>query len=125
MEKISLTDSELKIIKVMWQDAPVTLRRLENELSEETGWTRHTLISFLKRMQIKHTVRAEEAKPHKLYYPLVTEAQVQQYQVMDLLEKLFDGSPTALLRTVMDCGDLPQQEVDSLLMLVAQARGEQ
>ncbi len=124
MEKIGLTDSELKIIKLMWQKSPRTLRQLEDALKDETGWTRHTIISFLKRMQIKQTVRVEDAKPVKLYYPLVTEEQVKRYETESLIDKLFGGSPLSLVNNLVQNKAVSDEELDDMLELLAQARSK-
>ena len=50
---IQLTDAEWKIMEVLWDGAPRTMAEITKTLEPATGWTRHTVITLLKRMQEK------------------------------------------------------------------------
>ena len=47
---MKLSDGEWKIIQLLWKESPQTIIQLTKALDEETGWTKHTVISYLKRM---------------------------------------------------------------------------
>ena len=49
-EKISVTDSELRILELLWERGALTVREIQEGLEIETGWSKHTVISLLKRM---------------------------------------------------------------------------
>ena len=50
---IQCTDAEWKILEVLWDRAPRTMTEITKTLAPETGWTRHTVITLLKRMEEK------------------------------------------------------------------------
>ena len=52
-EKINLSDGEWKIMNLLWEEPPKTLTQLTKELHTETGWTKHTIITMLKRRRIQ------------------------------------------------------------------------
>ena len=47
------TEAEWKIMEVLWDSAPRTMSEITKALEPTTGWTRHTVITLLKRMLMK------------------------------------------------------------------------
>ena len=64
-----LTDAEWKVMTVLWERSPRTMMEITNALKKETGWTKYTVMSFLKRMEEKGALHFEEGEKAKLYYP--------------------------------------------------------
>ncbi len=50
---------------------PRTMGEITRVLEPATGWTRHTVITLLKRMQEKGSVQVDESGPVKTYSPLI------------------------------------------------------
>ena len=67
------TEAEWKIMEVLWESAPRTMSEITKILEPATGWTRHTVITLLKRMQEKGSVSVDETGPVKTYSPLLTQ----------------------------------------------------
>ncbi len=57
-----LTDAEWKVMTVLWERSPRTMMEITNALKKETGWTKYTVMSFLKRMEEKGALHFEESK---------------------------------------------------------------
>ena len=68
---IQCTDAEWKILEVLWDRSPRTMSEIMKTLEPTMGWTRHTVISLLKRMEEKGTVKVDESGPQKTYTPAV------------------------------------------------------
>ena len=66
---IQCTDAEWKILEVLWDRSPRTMSEIMKTLEPTMGWTRHTVISLLKRMEEKGTVKVDESGPQKTYTP--------------------------------------------------------
>ena len=58
---IQCTDAEWKILEVLWDRSPRTMSEIMKTLEPTMGWTRHTVISLLKRMEDKGTVKVDES----------------------------------------------------------------
>lgn len=106
-EKIPLTAAEWKIMAALWNDTPRTIMQLTHALQAETDWTRHTVISLLRRMEAKGTVRAQAEGRAKTFYPTVSRESVVLQQTQDLLTRLFDGKVSLMV------SDLVAQEAIS------------
>ena len=121
MEKrIQLTDSEWKIIEVLWENSPRTLRQIIDAVYPDTGWSKHTVISFLKRMQQKGSIRAEEGGSARLYYAAVDRDSVVSEETDYMLEKLYGGSSKLLVSNMVD--KLDRADIDALIAILQGAK---
>ena len=68
---IRLSEAEWKVMSVLWEEAPQTIMQLTRCFQETTGWTKHTIMTFLKRMEDKGAVFYEAGERAKLYYPKI------------------------------------------------------
>ena len=100
MPKLSLprpTDTELEILRVLWQRGPSTVREVQETLEETrpTGYT--TVLKMLQIMTEKGLVRRDESQRAHVYEARLAQEQTQQQLIGDLLERAFDGSATNLV----------------------------
>ena len=116
---IQLTQAEAKILALLWEDAPLTMMQITRLLAESTSWSKHTVISILKRMVQKDTIRMNDVKPAKLYYPLVSRADVAEEKA-----EAFAGSPLLFMSAMVDGGKLSETEIDELLAMLNRAKEE-
>ena len=118
--RIQLTDSEWKIIEVLWEGSPKTLRQIIDAVYPNTGWSKHTVISFLKRMQQKGSIRAEDTSPARLYYAAVDRDSVVGEETDYMLDKLYGGSSKLLVSNMVD--KLGREDIDELIAILQNAK---
>lgn len=123
-EKIKLTDTEWKIMMLLWKKYPLTCRQMEEALKEETGWSRHTIISFLKRMMEKEYIRMEKANPARLYYPLLNKNTTVLQEARSFAQKIFNGKIGLLVSSLADSEDITKDEINSMLQSLKQSLKE-
>lgn len=122
MDHPSLTEAEWKIMSLLWARAPQTITELTHALSPETGWTKHTVISLLRRMVAKGTVRMEESGRAKLFHPLIEKEGLAVKQAQKLLKRLFDGNAVLLMHTMVETGDITQEDLLELSQFIESKR---
>jgi len=118
-ERTPLTEAEWKIMLRLWDRAPQTMMELTRSLAPETGWSKHTVITMLKRMKAKGTVHIDETGPVKLYTPAVSRDRVAEEQTQTLLTRLFGGRPSLLVSELMEKGALDEEELEALRKLLS------
>jgi len=123
-KKVKLADAEWKIMLQLWKDSPLSCRQLEDRLKEETGWTRHVIISFLKRMIVKETIRMEDASPVKLYYPILDRDEVVLEETRTFITKLFDGSLGLMTSFLVENNDITEEEINTMMDILHKARSK-
>ena len=123
LKKSTLTDSEWKIMKLLWRQSPLTMRNIEDSLKTETGWSKHTIISFLKRMLAKGAISAKDAKPVKLYYQIWKEQQMIDRETRSMLGKLYDGQLSLMVSNLISQQELSEEEINELMEILRQGKG--
>jgi BlaI family penicillinase repressor len=99
------TELELEILKILWDEAPRTVREVREAMAEAGRDLAHTsLITTLNVMYDKGFVKRTNAKEGRGYAfsPKVSHADVSQGRVGDLLDRVFEGSASALLLSLLE-----------------------
>ena len=119
---MKLSDGEWKIIQLLWQESPQTLLQLTKALESETGWTKHTIISYLKRMEEKRAVRYETEGRTKQFYPLLEARDAELQETKYFLDKVFQGQLGLLLHTMVQQQSFSDDEINELQSILDQAK---
>lgn len=120
-DHVPLTEAEWKIMLLLWQKSPWTMMELTRALAQETGWSKHTVITMLKRMAVKGTVRICEDGPVKTYFPAVSKERVAKEQTQTLLKRLFSGRASVLVNNMVEQGELDEEELRELQAVLDRA----
>lgn len=120
-DHVSLTEAEWKIMLLLWQKSPWTMMELTHALEAETGWSKHTVITMLKRMAVKGTVRICEDGPVKTYFPAVSKDRVAREQTQTLLRRMFSGRASLLVNNLVEQGELDGEELRELHAILERA----
>ena len=119
---MKLSDGEWKIIQLLWEESPQTIIQLTKALESETGWTKHTIISYLKRMEEKGAVRYQTEGRTKQFYPLLEERDAELQETKDFLDKVFQGKLGLLLHTLVEQQNFSEDEIQELQDVLDRAK---
>jgi BlaI family penicillinase repressor len=91
------TDAELRLLRVLWQRGPSTVREVLSALPqvEETGYT--TALKLLQIMFAKGLVTRDETDRTHVYAAAVPPESTQRRLVADLVDRAFGGSAHQLV----------------------------
>jgi len=117
------TASELKILRVLWQDGPSTVRDVHAQIAarEELSYT--TVLKQLQIMTAKGLVeRDTQARAH-IYKPVGSELQTQHELLGDFISRVYDGSSSRLVMQALGMSrPASQAELDEIDSLVRKLR---
>ena len=91
------TDSELEILRVLWERGPCTVRDVHDCLNrtKPTGYT--TVLKLMQIMAEKGSVRRNEEQRAHVYQAVAPRENTQRQLVGELLDRAFGGSATQLV----------------------------
>ncbi len=112
-------------MNVLWESAPKTITQLTATLKESTGWSKHTIITMLNRMESKGTVRYEQGAKAKQYYPAVERAETALEETENFLDKVYSGSLGLMVNTMVEKNSLSKEEIDQLYDILKRAEEEE
>lgn len=115
------TDTELEILKVLWQRGPSTVREVWEHLprTRTVGYT--TVLKLLQIMLDKGLVRRDESGRSHVYRPVQSEEQAQRNLVRDLVQRVFGGSATRLVQHALSGRPADPEEIAALRALLDEA----
>ncbi len=116
------TEAEWKILEILWDASPRSMPEMTKLLAPSTGWTRHTVITLLKRMQEKGTVSVDETGPVKMYTPLVSREEARADQTQKLLSRVYSGNASLLMNALIDSGKITVKEMEELVKTLKSER---
>lgn len=122
------TELELQILKILWENSPLTARRIRDVLAERGRDLAHTsVITTLQKMVGKQQLTQLDPVEGKAFRfePRVSEAQVSGGMLGDLVNRVFDGSAEAVLMRLFDLKDVNEDEIKRLRRLLNQKLKEQ
>ncbi len=115
---VQVTEAEWKIMEVLWDHSPRTMTEITAILEPETGWTRHTVITLLKRMLEKGSISMDDTERAKKYTPLITREQASTEETHKFLSHVFKGKASLLVNHLVDAGDLSEDELKQILDMI-------
>ncbi len=117
-KQVKPTESELEILRILWERGEATVRDVHEELSKtkDAGYT-----TTLKLMQIMHekgmVKRDESNKTHK-YIPLLSREKTQKQFVGKMIDTLFQGSSSQLVMQALGNHKASKEELEEIQKLI-------
>jgi BlaI family penicillinase repressor len=124
-KNINLSDSEWKIMSLLWEDAPRTIMKMVAALKDETNWTKSTVITLLNRMEAKGAVYYKEDGKAREYYPAVKREEIAVKETESFLDRVFKGSLGLMMNTMVKQKALSREEIDELYKILKIAEGKE
>ena len=112
------TESEMAILRILWQDGPATVRQVHEQLSQnkDAGYT--TTLKLMQIMTEKGFVQRDETSRTHVYKAVVSEADAQKQLLDRFLETAFGGSAAKLVMQALGNHRTSRQELDEIRQLL-------
>lgn len=123
-EKISLSESEWKIISKLWSMKSATIMQLTAELKEETGWGKSTVIALLKRMEAKKAVAYIQGERAKKYYAVLKREDAEIDETKSFLQRIYSGSIGLMVNSLIEQNALSKNDIQELQKILNNAESD-
>lgn len=117
IERIS--DSELAVMEVLWQAAPLTAAQVSDALVDDRQWSAQTVKTLLSRLVAKRAVAHEEDGRRYLYRPLIAREDHSARESRKLVDRLFNGRVSPLVAQFAERESLSDDDIADLKALIA------
>ena len=114
------TELELEILKILWDESPLPVREVRARLEAEADrpLAHSSVITMLNIMHRKGFLRRKKAGKAFLFSPKVEKDRVTGKMMGDLLLRVFDDSPSAMVLNLLETADLDADELAELRKLI-------
>jgi len=122
---LSIPDSELDVLKVLWDRGQATVREvLETLRSAGRQWSYATVATLLDRLETKGVVTSDRSELAFVYRPVVSNQEVRQKRVSNLVEKLYQGEPGLLVLHLLKSHPLDPRQAKEVRALLEDMTGD-
>ena len=109
----------------LWDHEPITIMQLTAALKEETGWSKNTVITFLKRMENKKAVAYKRENNAKHYYTLIKRDDVSAAETQSFLNRVYRGSLGMMMNSLIEQKALSKDDISELRDILDKAEAEE
>jgi BlaI family penicillinase repressor len=113
------TALELQILKVLWQQSPLFARDVQQSLAADgRELAKTSVITTLNTMVAKKYLERRKQGNSFLFSPRISAAEVSERVLGDVLDRVFDGSTSAVLLKLFDVTSVNDAELKQLRRII-------
>ena len=114
LKNLKPTESELEILKILWNKETATVREVHAELSKtkESGYT--TTLKLMQIMFEKGLVTRDSSSKTHIYQPAVTKEKTQTLFLNRMIDSLFSGSSAQLVMQALGNHKASKEELEEI-----------
>jgi BlaI family transcriptional regulator, penicillinase repressor len=121
----TIPDSELDVIKVLWDRGQGTVREIMETLrAAGRQWSYATVATLLDRLESKGMVTSDRTELAFVYRPAISAQDVRQKRVSNLVEKLYQGEPGLLVLHLLKSHPLDPEQARMVRALLEEMTAE-
>lgn len=117
----TLTDAELRLMKVLWDDGPATVGEVLDALPSRVNLAYSTVRTTLRILEQKGYVRHEKRGRAFVYHPLLDRSEARRSAVRYVVSRFFNNSPELLLLNVLENETLDDPELERLRRMIEES----
>ncbi len=116
-----LTATELEMMNIIWRIGPCSVSQVLGALPADRALAYTSVSTIVRILEQKGFVRSEKAGRGHLYSATVDKDDYQAGSLRDLVRSVFDGTPSLVVRRLLDSDAL---NADDLRQIRALLRGK-
>jgi predicted transcriptional regulator len=114
MSDLLLSESEYRIMDIIWDNAPVESGQLVKLCESKLSWKKSTTYTMLKKLIDKDLVKNTDS----VVTVVVPREEVQSHESEHVVKRSFGGSLPAFVNAFLGNGRLSKKEADELINLI-------
>lgn len=115
-DKYDITDAELEIMKVLWENEESDLNTIIEKLNTKEEKNKNTIKTLLRRLMLKGSVKSKKiGLKDTVYIPMVSKNKFLETQNESFLKKLYNGKTNNLLLNFVENQKVSKQELQKLI----------
>ena len=115
------TEVELKILEVLWELGPSTVRQVHNALASERDTGYSTTLKMMQVMLEKRLVKRDDRVRPQVYRAAKTRGSTQLQLVDELTQKAFGGSAMRMVMRMVSARRISGEDLSEIQQLIREA----
>ncbi len=121
----TLTEAELRVMDLIWKLGEATVSEVLEEMPVKQRPAYNTVLTTLRILERKgHVSHTKDGRAH-VYRPLSSRNQTRSQAARHVISSFFEGSPSLLLRNVLEDNRLSSNDIEQLKEMIQKFETEQ
>lgn len=120
-KSITLTEAELRLMKLLWRRGESAVAELVRAMPEETPLAYTTILTTIRILEQKGYVEHRQEGRAFLYRPCVAEHEASRHEVRHVLKRFFGNSREQLMLSLLGDEELTAEELGRLKEAIRRA----
>ena len=113
-----ISDAEWVVMKVLWEESPLTSTSIIEALRPKTNWNPKTIHSLIHRLVKKKILDVNKDCTQFQFYPLIKKKYCVMEATLSFIQKVYDGSHNLMIANCIKNEKLSQKEIAELQNLL-------
>ena len=122
--QIRLGRVELQIMNVVWENGTATVYEVKEALSRGRKPAYSTILTMMRKLEAKGYLEHEVHERTYVYRPTISKKTVRHSMLGDVLDRLFEGSPSLLLNSLVEQDRISKKELIQIRKLIKEKERE-
>jgi BlaI family transcriptional regulator, penicillinase repressor len=97
-----ISDAEWQVMKILWEDSPLTAMEVIGRLENSTNWKPKTVKTLLRRLSDKNAISYTIENRAYFYCPIVRESDCVKAETESFLKRVYNGSFNMLVQNFVE-----------------------
>ncbi|MEK6700889.1 MAG: BlaI/MecI/CopY family transcriptional regulator [Planctomycetota bacterium] len=116
---VELGEAELAVMRVLWDDGPLTVRDVMKRLHDRGRMVAYTtVLTFLTRLEQKNVVASDKRDTAYVYRARISRQSVSASRIRSLVDQLYDGAAAPMLLQLIENEKFSPGEIAQLRKLI-------
>ena len=113
-----LTEVELELMTALWHSGEATVRDVLESLPPGRKLAYTSVSTILRILEKKKLVKARKVGKAHVYTPALTKSDYESRSLRHLVDKVFDGTPSAMVMRLLDDRGVTKDELRQIQALL-------
>lgn len=115
-----LTEVELELMTILWRLGEGTVAEVIELLPKERDLAYTSVSTILRILEHKEILKIRKEGRGHIYIPILKKTEYEVKTVKHMVDRVFDGTPVALVRQLLNSGDVGENEIAELKKLISE-----
>ena len=114
MSTPKIFESEYRFCLILWENEPISSRKLSELCNERLGWSKTTTYTVIKRLGERGVLKNEKT----IVTSLISKEEAQISEIDELIEKKFEGSVPSFVAAFTKRKKLSDKEIEEIRKII-------
>lgn len=119
-----LTDVELELMTILWKLNEGSVSDVIEQLPKNRDLAYTSVSTILRILEQKGVLKTRKEGRGHIYIPLLKKSDYESRTVKDVVDRVFQGTPVALVKQLLDSVKVNESEIDELKKLIKNWEGK-